>query len=223
MKKTIKFLIILIISIICIIINYNIAYANPNSSRGFADYSDEDAEKENEKLVENQNEKFDTTKSNNNYLESLKIEGYELSPEFDKQTLDYKINKSITDDNVTITAKPFDDKAKISGIGNIKIDNNQKEFIVNVIAESGSIRTYKISFEKVDEEKNETDEKDETENIIVNDTVEDNKNAIVEVYSQKEEKNKENNSEKLFIIILILGIVVAISIIIKFITSKKRK
>ena len=62
MKKKIKFLIILIIATTCVMINYNIVSANPNSSRGFADYSDEDAEKENEKLVENQDEKFDTTK-----------------------------------------------------------------------------------------------------------------------------------------------------------------
>lgn len=226
MKKKIKFLIILIIAITCVMINYNSVSANPNSSRGFADYSDEDAEKENEKLVENQDEKFDTTKSNNNYLESLKIEGYELTPEFDKQTVDYKIDKHITDSNVTITAKAFDDKAKISGIGNIKIEDNQSEFRIDVTAESGSVRTYKISFKKVDEEKNETDEtaeKNETENIIVNDTVEDNENAIVEVYSQKDKTGAEEKNQKLFAIIGIVGIIVAIVIIIKVITSKKRK
>lgn len=224
MKKKIKFLIILIIAITCVMINYNIVSANPNSSRGFADYSDEDAEKENEKLVENQDEKFDTTKSNNNYLESLKIEGYELTTEFDKQTVDYKIDRPITDSNVTITAKAFDDKAKISGIGNIKIEDNQSEFRIDVTAESGSVRTYKISFEKVDEEKNETDETDktdETANIIVNDTVEDNENAIVEVYSQKDKTGSEEKNQKLFLIIGIVGIIVAIVIIIKVITSKK--
>lgn len=227
MKKKIKFLIILIIATTCVMINYNIVSANPNSSRGFADYSDEDAEKENEKLVENQDEKFDTTKSNNNYLESLKIEGYELTPEFDKQTVDYKIDKPITDSNVTITAKAFDDKAKISGSGNIKIEDNQSEFRIDVTAESGSVRTYKISFEKVDEEKKETDETDktdetdETENIIVNDTVEDNENAIVEVYSQKDKTGAEEKNQKLFLIIGIVGIIVAIVIIIKVINSKK--
>lgn len=220
MKKKIKFLIILIIAIMCVMINYTNVYANPNSSRGFADYSDEDAEKENEKLVETQDEKFDTTKSNNNYLESLKIEGYELTPEFDKQTVDYRINKPITESNIAITAKAFDDKAKISGIGNIKIDDNQNEFRIDVTAESGSVRTYKISFEKVDEEKKQAEEQ---ENIIVNETVEDNENAIVEVYSQKDEKGAEEKNEKLFVIIGILGIIIAIVIIIKIITSKKRK
>ncbi len=95
MKKIIKFLIVFCITTIFYINFYNV-YGS------FADFTDGDARNQTEKMEQEQNKKFDTLKSNNNYLSSLSVEGYELSPEFDKQTLEYTLNKKIKESEINI-------------------------------------------------------------------------------------------------------------------------
>lgn len=105
-------ILILISCNICI----NVVYADPNSSKGFADYTDEQAAEETNKLVEEQKkEESPVGKSTNNFLESLEIEGYEITPDFDKQTLEYTIKGKVKEDEITIKAKADDEKAKIEG------------------------------------------------------------------------------------------------------------
>ena len=105
-------LLVLISCVICI----NVVYADPNSSKGFADYTDEQAAEDTNKLVEEQkNEEPLVGKSTNNYLESLEIEGYEITPDFDKQTLEYSIKGKVKKDEITIKAKADDEKASVEG------------------------------------------------------------------------------------------------------------
>ena len=54
----------------------------------FADFTDEDAEKQTQNMIQEHEKEFDTTKSDNNYLKDLKITGGELSPNFERQTLE---------------------------------------------------------------------------------------------------------------------------------------
>lgn len=218
--KTIKKILILLIFITTFLIANNCyASTDPGSSKGFAEYDDTKAQQESEKATEEQNNKFDTEKSTNNYLENLQVEGYELSPKFDKQTLEYTIDKEIISNEINITATASDSKAKIEGIGNIELEDNQNKCRIDVTSESGTVRTYFIKIKRAEtvEENNE-----KQENEIAQDTVEENENAIVKEYSQKSENNVKQEN-KLFNILGIAVLIIVIVIIIKLFTSKKEK
>ena len=219
MKTIKKILILLIFTATFVIANNCYVSADPSSSKGFAEYDDTKAQQESEKEIEEQNNKFNTEKSTNNYLESLQVEGYEISPEFDKQTLEYTINKEITSNNINIKATTSDSKAKIEGMGNIKLEDKQNQCRIDVTSESGTVRTYIIKIKRAEtvEENNE-----KQENESVQDTVEENEKAIVEEYSQKNDNNVKQDNKLLYILgIVLLSIVVLI--IIKVVTSKKEK
>ncbi len=119
MKENMKKIIILIVLISCTI-NYNCVYAS------FADYSDEDAKKETEKLVQEQEKKYNVTKSSNNYLKNLKVNDYEITPNFDKQIINYEIKEEVFADEIQIQAEKDDEKAFISGNENITLNSRRK-------------------------------------------------------------------------------------------------
>lgn len=218
MKTIKKILILLIFTATFIIANNYYVYADPNSSKGFAEYDDTKAQQESEKASEEQNNKFNAEKSTNNYLENLQVEGYELSPEFDKQTLEYTIDKEITSNDINIKATASDTKAKIEGIGNIKLEDKQNQCRIDVTSESGTVRTYIIKIKRAEtvEENNE-----KQENEIIQDTVEENENAIVKEYSQKNEDNSKKDNKNIFIVIGIVVFIIAIFIIVKLVNSRK--
>ncbi len=121
------FISLFILTLVGIVYCQNAVYADPNSSKGFADYTDEQAAEDANKLVEEQKkEESPVGKSTNNYLESLEIEGYEITPDFDKQTLEYTIKGKVKKDELTIKAKADDEKAKIDGIRKYKTRTRQK-------------------------------------------------------------------------------------------------
>lgn len=220
MKVIKKILILVIFTAIFVVTNNCYVSADPNSSKGFAEYDDTKAKQENEKMVEEQENKFDAEKSTNNYLESLQVEGYELYPEFDKQTLEYTIDKEITSNEINIKATVSDSKATINGIGNVKLEDNQNQCRVDVTSESGTVRTYIIKIKRAEtvEENN-----GEQENEIVQDTVEENQNAIVETYSQRDNEDLKQDNKFIFIILGIVVLIIVILIVIKLVTSKKEK
>lgn len=82
-------------------------------------------------------------KSNNNNLKSLSVSNCELSPNFDSAITEYTC--SITDDvkTVKVNAEKANDKATVSGNGDITINGSQ-EIKVEVTAEDGSKKEYKV-------------------------------------------------------------------------------
>ena len=212
MKKIIKFLIVFCITTIFYINFYNV-YGS------FADFTDGDARNQTEKMEQEQNKKFDTLKSNNNYLSSLSVEGYELSPEFDKQTLEYTLNKEIKESEINIKAIADDSKATVTGTGNIKINKNQNKFRIDVTAESGTVRTYII---KITQDDNSSTITNEDENTTINDmqtTLTDR--TIINKIENQEEDNKIDSNKK--IIIGIIFFVLTLIVIMTVITKKKIK
>lgn len=212
MKKIIKFLIVF-----CITTTFYINFYNVYGS--FADFTDGDARNQTEKMEQEQNKKFDTLKSNNNYLSSLSVEGYELSPQFDKQTLEYTLNKKIKESVINIKAIADDSKATVIGTGNIKINNNQNKFRIDVTAESGTVRTYII---KITQDDNFSTITNEDENTTINDmkTTLTDRTIINEIENQ-EEDNKIDSNKK--IIIGIIFFVITLIVIMTVIAKKKRK
>ena len=209
MKILKKILILLIITVISIMINNCNVSADPGSSKGFAEYDDTQAAQESKKETEEQKNKYDAEKSTNNYLENLQVEGYKISPEFDKQTLEYTINEEITSKEINIKSTASDSKSKVEGTGKIKLGDNQNQCRIDVTSESGTVRTYIIKLKRA-----ETVEEDNK--------IQENENAIVEEYSQKKEDNAKQE-KKIFLILGIVLLVIFAMIIIKLFSIKKGK
>ncbi len=82
--------------------------------------------------------------SKNNNLKSLSVEGYELTPKFDKNTLEYSLEVENGTESVTIKASKEDSKASISGTGTKLLSEGDNKFTIRVTAENGSTKEYKI-------------------------------------------------------------------------------
>lgn len=84
------------------------------------------------------------TYNKNNYLKSLSISGYELSPNFDKKTLEYTVELEPGTEKINISAEKEDNTASIKGIGEISVTEGSNTINIVVTAENGNERTYKI-------------------------------------------------------------------------------
>lgn len=82
--------------------------------------------------------------SKNNNLSSLSIEGYDLEPKFDKDTLEYKIKVDQSVESIKVNAKTEDSKASVSGIGDVNLSLGENTLEVKVTAENGNEKVYKI-------------------------------------------------------------------------------
>ena len=82
--------------------------------------------------------------SKNNYLKSLSIEGYELSPTFDKETLEYTVELDSTVESIKVNGTVDDNKASLIGDGDISVVEGSNVIELVVTAQNGNTRTYKI-------------------------------------------------------------------------------
>lgn len=137
MKENMKKIIVFIILISCTI-SYNCVYA------GFADYTDKDARKATEQLIQEQKQNYNATKSSNNYLKNLKVDDYEITPQFDKQIINYEIKEEIAADEIQIQAETDDENAIISGNDKITLNSGENNITIDVTAENGTVRSYYI-------------------------------------------------------------------------------
>ena len=136
--KTTIYRIITIITILFMILAQHAIFAS------MADYTDEQADKitkQNEEEWKQENEER-LNKSSNNYLKKLSIKGYNITPEFDKQTINYEIKQEITDDSIEIITETDDEKATVSGNGMILLNSGENNIRIDVTAENGTVRTY---------------------------------------------------------------------------------
>lgn len=84
-------------------------------------------------------------KSTNNNLKSLSVAGYDLSPSFNKNTLEYTVNVESNVEKVTINAAKEDGYASISGTGEKDVVEGDNKFEVKVTSETGSSKIYTIN------------------------------------------------------------------------------
>ena len=94
--------------------------------------------------------------STNNFLQTLYLSEGELSPEFDKNTLNYEVTVSSEIDEVTVYAVPEDNTSKItSGVG-LKLLNFGKNVIeIKVRSSIGVTRTYTVTITREESSNNE--------------------------------------------------------------------
>ena len=82
----------------------------------------------------------------NNYLSSLSVEGYELSPAFDKDTLEYSVSVPSNVDKVNIAASKASGYASDpTGVGEKEVSEGSNKIEVTVKSETGIDRTYVIN------------------------------------------------------------------------------
>lgn len=82
--------------------------------------------------------------SDNNYLSSLEINGYELNKTFNKENTTYfvTVDSSVTNLNIDAISEESTAKVCISGTDNIKTGINK--VLISVTSESGAVRIYRI-------------------------------------------------------------------------------
>lgn len=209
-RKKIETQILAIITILVMtLIFQHISYAADIT--GWAGLTDEESEAMAEEQEKHQAE-YDYNKSSNNYLKSLSIEGYTLLPEFDKQTVNYQIKKEIASSQVVkITAEAEDEKATITGTGDVSLQPGKNMIEINVTAESGTVKTYFIEIQT-------TGENVETNTSAVVD------NQIVTTSTENiEPPVKQTTGEETKKIIIFFTIFVIIILLLIFLPSKKKK
>ncbi len=84
-------------------------------------------------------------KSTNNNLQSLSVEGYEISPKFDAKTKEYSVNVPNTVDKIKIIATKADGYASLSGDGEKEVEEGANLFEIVVTSETGVANLYKLT------------------------------------------------------------------------------
>ena len=85
------------------------------------------------------------TYSANNYLNGLAVTGNILTPEFDKDVLEYNLEVDYTVEKINVEASSEDNTAVITGMGEHEVSEGNNEILIVVTAENGNERIYKIN------------------------------------------------------------------------------
>lgn len=83
--------------------------------------------------------------SSNNYLKSLGIDGFDITPSFDKEVSEYSAEVPNGTEKVTIKAEKDNSYAKVSGDGEVSVTEGANKIEVKVTAENGNERVYVIN------------------------------------------------------------------------------
>ncbi len=83
-------------------------------------------------------------KSTNNNLKSLGIEGYQISPGFSKDTLNYTVELPSEVTKIQVNAAKEDGYASISGGGEVAVAEGDNKIEITVTSETGKSKTYTI-------------------------------------------------------------------------------
>ena len=111
------------------------------------------------KIIIHREKAPEVPKSTDNTLKNLSVSGYNISPSFNKDTLEYNLTVPNGADSINVKAEANDGKAKVDIIGADNLQVGDNEVQVKVTAEDGSIKVYTINVKKEDkaEEKPELD------------------------------------------------------------------
>ena len=90
-------------------------------------------------------------KSSDNTLKSLSVDGYELSPQFNKDTLDYTVSVPEGTESVKVSATATSKYASISGTGTKEVTEGINNLSIVVKSETGVERIYNLVINVVDQ------------------------------------------------------------------------
>lgn len=97
---------------------------------------------------DDEDEKEDDKKSDNNNLSSLVIEGVTLSPEFNKDVLQYTAQVDLDVTKLELEAKAENSKATVKIEGNEELKEGENNIKITVTAEDKTTKTYTIKVTK---------------------------------------------------------------------------
>ena len=89
--------------------------------------------------------------SDNNYLSSLSIKGYELNKEFSKESTTYFLTVNNDINSLDVSANKEDSNSSISINGNDNLNEGLNKILITVTSESKQTRTYRIYVTKESE------------------------------------------------------------------------
>ncbi len=201
--------------------------SSTNIFASYADFGEEEATKKNEEMIKEQEKEHNVTevKSSDNYLSGLQVEGYTLTPEFDKQTLEYTIKEEVKSNEINIKTTTSNEKAKVNGAGIIKIEENKTEYRIEVTAENGSVRTYIIKLKATTENSLENNNEIKKEEEYVDNNLKENSNEnVIEQQNSNAKEGKAEQGINLWIY-FIVGIILLIlfNVLKNSLKRKKRK
>jgi len=88
---------------------------------------------------------YEASKSGNNYLSSLSIDGATLTPSFNKNTTSYTVELPANTESINIKGSKADSRASVSGLGTRSVEDGKNTLKISVVAENGSERVYTIT------------------------------------------------------------------------------
>lgn len=88
---------------------------------------------------------LEATYSSNADLKDLSIEGVELTPKFNKDTLEYNVEVENSVEKAVIKASKSDSTASISGTGTVDLTEGSNKFEIVVTAQKGNTKTYVVN------------------------------------------------------------------------------
>ena len=99
--------------------------------------------------------------STNNNLSNLEIIDHNISPNFNKNILEYEL--TTTKDKITLVATPEDETSTITGTGTKELDYGTNRFIITVTSESGQAKDYALIVNKPQKEQPKEPPKEQPE------------------------------------------------------------
>lgn len=87
-----------------------------------------------------------------NYLDSLSVEGYEFTQTFNKIRDTYFLTVPDSVTSLEVSATPSDSSAIVAIAGNSDLNSSRNKIMVNVTADDGSVRVYRIIVDRLSEE-----------------------------------------------------------------------
>ena len=83
--------------------------------------------------------------SSNNNLKSLEVKDHQISPEFNKNELNYTLEVENDVKKITIEGSKEDNKSSITGLGEKEVHEGANSFDIVVTAENGTTKTYHLT------------------------------------------------------------------------------
>ena len=95
-----------------------------------------------------------------NYLDSLSVDGFEFTRKFNKIRDTYFMTVPLDTTELTVNATASDSSAIVAVSGNTDLPEGRSKIMVNVTADDGSVRIYRIYVDRTDEKEEEKSEED---------------------------------------------------------------
>ncbi len=87
----------------------------------------------------------------NNDLKSLSVDGFYLSPTFDKDILTYEVYVPTSTTSITINAEKESELSTLEGTGTFELPENETDFTITVTSQVNEEKKYTITIKKVDD------------------------------------------------------------------------